>query len=127
MKINFKLTQLDKNNALSYEATKLVNVGESGEIQDVAKEMAEFINDCFELDRKNKELGWNSGVSLRLSKDTFFDIQALGDYADVATSFKLGKFGKFAKNASAEKMESFLKNNIAHNYKHGGGAVTVRK
>ncbi len=116
MLVNVSITQVNKSNLVSFEATKQINVGESGGLEDSASEISIFISDLRALIAKNAECGYKNAVN-GLKKSLPL-VLALSSEEDSLT-LKYRNFGKFAETALQPTIEQFLRNNIEFTLKHG--------
>lgn len=107
MLVNVNLTQTNRQGNKSFEASKKVNIGDSG-IESVSLEISDFINDLQKLIKANLKLGYNPVNGLKKSLPLTLTLATEED--TLVLSFK--NFGKFADKATKKQMQTFLSNNI---------------
>jgi len=117
MLFNVKLSQVNKANDVTFNASKKIQSGE--EMTSIAKEISSFCLAFSKLTEKNKKRGYNNNNGIRKSQTMTMVIQGIGEDKDIVIELSFRNFGRFVLETTEANLKGLLAENINFLMFHG--------
>ena len=119
MLFNVKLSQVNKANDVTFNASKKISTGKSTELTSIASEISSFCLAFSKLTESNKKRGYNNNNGIRKSQTMTMVIQGIGEDKDIVIELSFRNFGRFVLETTEANLKGLLADNINFLMFHG--------